>query len=87
MITDSKYTENATGEAVTVSTAWCWSDDSQLAIVTYAGGRRYALSYKQLEQHFSLVLPQEIAFQSFGTHTDRPTQQQRELEANGDSNT
>ena len=81
MVTDIRYTEKQTGEAVKVSTAWAWGDGQARAIVTYESGRRWVLTYDELGRHFDMVKPQEVGFCSFGSHTDRPTPEQRELDA------
>lgn len=79
----SRFTENETGLEVEVETVFSWfAENERLQIVTYPTGRRYGLTDRELQLHFTLVTPQEVFFCAWGNMgDDRPTPLQTALES------
>jgi len=77
------FTENETGERVSVTSIFVWGDENKrMHVARYASGRAFLVDDSVLNLHFTIVSPQEVVLMAFG-HGDRPTAKQREAEQHG----
>lgn len=83
MTNGTRYTENATGIEVTLDATFEWGvHPPQHFIVRYPDGRAFVTPLSVIRRHFTIVTPQNIDIgRVWSGDINRPTKEQRELDA------